>query len=84
MLLVVGAALFIGNGGNGNMTLTILVILTLLAIPAMIQQKRKRKEAAEIPCPRCHEPYGWYFSWPISPKAFSCQHCGLRLDNESD
>ena len=63
-----------------NLSFPVFVLILLLLIPSAIQQEKKRRAIARIPCPRCHKPFGWTRSMIGSWNDYSCQNCDLRMN----
>ncbi len=77
LLLVFGRGLYVES-------FSILLLIVLLGLPGCLQVVSKRRYAAKIPCPRCHEPYGWSSNWPPNLEAYKCKNCGLKLQSEKE
>lgn len=70
--------------GSAVMSHLEFLFIVLLLLPALIQSIRGRRDVAKIPCPRCHEPYGWSSNYPPNWEVYECQNCELQLQSEKE
>lgn len=55
----------------------------ILGVMLFLHFYKKMEYAAHYPCPKCGEPFGTKSKIVLGPGTDRCQHCGLRLDDDT-
>lgn len=62
--------------------LDLLIAMIVTGAPLIILIGKRKRCAAQLPCPRCHKPFGYNPDLPSAKNTLECQHCGLKLNQD--